>query len=321
MHTFDAVKIFREFIIVKVPSVFIDETGYKGVDGKQIIVNVFHRPERHVRNYGIVTSVPDELLHQPIASDHIGAPNYVDYPVYSWKTGADIELDIRVGDKAYFHHNSLLPDMNGGGLWNIMHLLSRKEDGVYWHYFRVRYSQVFAAVRYEPLSNAVAPWDWSKEGELKAMTVRSGDDKRNEELFVYTDKQGFDHTYRKRVVMIGSYVFIRPDMETWEEISIPIPETINGKVLLGPDGKPKMKPKEQWLVCKKEPEARYLQGWVIHTGNPLRGDKEFLRQGMYVYFQRDADTVIKFEGNEYYRLRQRHVFGIAPIKQLEYDTV
>ncbi|HEY0770937.1 MAG TPA: hypothetical protein VGD31_11455, partial [Sphingobacteriaceae bacterium] len=92
-------KSFREYIIVKVPTVFIDESRYKGVDGKTIILNVLYQTERHVRNHGIVVSVPDELSFVPLASNHIGAPAYHDYPIENeWKTNQDIELEIEPGD-------------------------------------------------------------------------------------------------------------------------------------------------------------------------------------------------------------------------------
>ena len=116
--------------------------------------------------------------------------------------------------------------------------------------------------------------------------------------------------------MIGSYVFVEPDMETWEDISIPIPETVNGKILLQPDGSPKLKDKKYWLVTKSMPAERYLRGWVRYSGTPLKGDKEFVQPGMYVYFQRHSDTKIRFEGFDYFRMRQRHILCIETAKSL-----
>jgi len=118
------------------------------------------------------------------------------------------------------------------------------------------------------------------------------------------------------VCMVGSYVFVEPDMESWEDISIPIPERLNGRIVVNADGSTRMKPKEQWLVTKSMPSERYLRGWVRYSGSPLTGDKEFVRPGMYVYFQRFADTKIRFEGFDYFRMRQRHILCIDNAKSL-----
>lgn len=302
-------KILREHIVVKVPSIFIDETKYKGVDGKNIIINVLFNPERHVRNYGIVVSVPDELYYYPLFNEHIGRPAYSPHTDVNswWKTTADIELDIREGDKVYFHPNCLLPDQQGDTIYNKMFLCTKKEivDGkeTVMYYFRIKYELVFAAVRYVPANNLTREFEWSMEKELTPFTSKG--------LFVYHGDK-FDHIYRKEIVMIGSYVLVEPDFETWEDISIPVPEVINGKKILNPDGSVRMKPKEQWLVKKKAPDEHYLKGWVRHVGSPLKGDQPFLSSGMYVYFQKYANTKIKIEGYDYFRIRQRHIIGHAP---------
>lgn len=318
-------KIFREHVIVKVPSIFIDETKYKGIDGKTLITNVLFNPERHVRCFGIVASVPDELFLYPISQKHIGAPAYNDYPPFEWKTNQDIQLEIQVGDKIYFHYNSLLPDQSGGNMWNKMFLFTLKEQEngkeVKYHYFRVKYDLVYAAVRYEKTCATMTDFAWWMEPELKEtkITRLSGEDGEHTEegtFYIYNE-----NTYRKKVVMIGGYVFIEPDMESWDDISIPVAETINGVQILNPDGSVKMKPKEQWLVMKTMPGEKYLRGWVRHCGSPLKGDKEFLRPGMYVYFQRFADTHINFEGFDYFRLRQHYIFCIDHEKSQQHATV
>jgi hypothetical protein len=131
------------------------------------------------------------------------------------------------------------------------------------------------------------------------------------------DEHGFSHIYKKEITMIGSYVLIEPDKETWEDISIPTAVVVNGKILMELDGKtPKMRPKEEWIVVKSMPTEKYLMGWVRFTGSPLKGDRAFLKPGMYVHFQRHADTKMMFEGKEYFRMRQRHVFAIDTSKTL-----
>ena len=308
-------KIIREHIIVKVPSVFFDESRYKGVDGKQLFMDVTYNPGEHVRNYGIVVSVPEEMSGYPIITNPIGRPAYHDNPTFDWKTCEDIAMEIKEGDKVYFHYNCLLPDQ-ADQKWNKLYLYSLKEGDKTYHYFKVKYELVFAVVRMEPLNAATKAWEWRLEADLKPH-IHNGTD----QLLYYTDLMGTDQIYRKRVIMIGSYVMVEPDMETWEDISIPTPEVVDGKVLLNPDGSQRLKPKEQWIVTKQMPGERYLVGWVRHTGTALRGDREFLKPGMYVAFQKFANTKMRFEGFTYFRMRQRHILAIDHQKQITYDRV
>jgi len=314
------VKCFFEHIVVKVPTVFIDESRYKGVGGQAIITNVFFHPERHVRNYGIVASVPDSLSLEPLANNHTGIPLSWDYPVNSWKTTQDIQMEIQAGDKVYFHWNSLLPDNLDQSKWNKNFLFSKKEmvngQEVEMHYFRVKYRSVFAAVRYEKTNQHSRDFEWWMEGDIKEVDTPSigMDDKQMVKRHVFVDAAGFLHSYEKKVVMIGSYVLVEPDFETWEDISIPTPETLNGKPLIGADGQVVMKPKDQWMVYKSAPSEKYLQGWVKHTGSSLKGDRSFLKPGAYVFFQLHTNTPVPFEGKNYFRMLQRHIMCVDSSK-------
>jgi hypothetical protein len=117
-----------------------------------------------------------------------------------------------------------------------------------------------------------------------------------------------------KVIPIGSHVLVEPDLETWEEILLPIAEAlmVDGKPVpvRNADGTVKMKPKSEWIQKKVEPEEKYLRGWVRHIGTPLNGDKCSLKAGDYVYFQKHANTKIEVEGKVYYRMLQRRIFGI-----------
>ena len=308
-------KIIREHIIVKVDSVFNEETSYKGIDGRQLLIDAMYQPEYHTRCFGIVVSVPDELYAMPLVSDDIGLPKYHDVCVSEFKTNRDIQLEIKEGDKVYFHYNCLLPDNLNEHKYNHNHIKSeRDQTGKIWHYFKVKYELVFAAIRYERMNACVKPFDWADEAKLKPMIIHT-QEKTADRIYGYIEN-GIDNIYRKKVLMVGSYVFVEPDMETWEDISIPIPVIMDGKVMVNPDGSTRMKPKEHWLVTKSMPSERYLRGWVRYCGTPLTGDKEFVRPGMYVFFQRFADTKIRFEGFDYFRMRQRHILCIDNAKSL-----
>lgn len=305
-------RILEQQVIVKVPSIFIEETKYRGVGGMALIVSSLFNPERHIRTYGIVVSVPERCFRTPLVSDVLSLPNYHDRPVLSYKSARDIEMDIKIGDKVYFHHNTLLPNTGFHSFSGTNFLFTKDEmvDGKLkpFHYFKVMYELVYVSIRYEPMNGVTEEFNWHNEDKIKEIVLPEGT------RYIYTDTQGQDHIYKKSLVPIGSWVLVQPDMESWEDISIPTPEVINGKKLLNKDGSIRMKPKEQWIVIKKAPEEKYLQGWVIHSGSPLKGDQEFLEEGMYVYFQKFMNTKIKVEGKDYFRMRQRHIFASNPHK-------
>lgn len=80
---------------------------------------------------------------------------------------------------------------------------------------------------------------------------------------------------QKRIYMQGGWVLVENDMETWEEISIPIP------------GQPIP------LVVKAAPEHKPLRGWVREVAK--RPD---LKVGDHIVYERDADAPCVVEGKE-----------------------
>lgn len=310
--------IIRDFIVVKVPSIFIDESRYQGINGKTILLNVFHRPEHHVRTCGIVTSIPMFLGQYPIMQNPGGLPSYHDDPPSGqFKRMSDIPLEVQVGDKVYFHYNALLPDHHSR-LFNHLWIGSKKEfvDGreQTFQYFRVKYDMVFAAVRYEKLVQSMPDFNWKDEGKLEPFKPII--DPRSDAPLVREDRFRLGEScYRKVITMIGSYVLVEPDMESWKEISIPIPQSVGGRELKDRHGETLMKPESEWLVTKAQPEERYLQGWIRHIGSPLIGDDlDGMGEGMYVHFRPLANTKMDFEGKEFFRMRQRHIHAYIDLE-------
>lgn len=80
---------------------------------------------------------------------------------------------------------------------------------------------------------------------------------------------------QKRIIMQGGWVLVENDMETWEEISIPIP----GQAVP--------------LVIKAAPEHKPLRGWVREVAK--RPD---LKVGDHIVYERDADAPCVVEGKE-----------------------
>jgi hypothetical protein len=310
-------KILTDHCIVKVRDIVLDKAPAMTPNGF-VWVNPSFDPQRHTMTHGIVESVPNGLGRFPLVGKHISYPAYHEgNPMFPWKTTEDIPLEVRVGDKIWFHYAQLLPD-DHKDLYNHQYIKSKLEiengEEVVYHYFKILYQMIFAAVRYQPVGGWCDPFQWWMEKELQEFSTEIHDEDSEERsvLQKVTRYRKGESVYVKEVQMIGSWVLIDVDMETWEDISLPTPQTLNGQVILDHKGKPKLKPKEEWVVTKSAPSNRYLCGWVRFIGSPLNGDPCHLSPGDYVYFRPAADTLMNFEGKEYYRMIQRNIFGMIP---------
>lgn len=241
------VKALQNYLVFKTNFLFNEHAKFKGVGGRELVIDTSFEPARHCRIYGEVTSVPKYLSNVPISQIHRGLPSYVDFSPYSYKYISDIEMEIQPGDRVYYHFNTIHPK-------NFVHI-----DGVdpnrTW-YLKLRYDQAICVVRGE------------------------------------------------KIIPIGGYVLIEPDLESWDDILKPVRSTIKDK-----NGDFILKPKDQWLQTKVRPDRKYLTGFVKYIGTPLKGDVNELEIGQKIVYRRHADWVQKIEGTEYYAIRQRHIVG------------
>lgn len=243
------------YVIFKTDTLFEDKVK---IQGGHLYFDSGFEPPRHTRTYGEVYQVPLRLKKIPMSQERNGTPEYFDETPYRYTFTDQIEMEVQVGDRIYFHYNIIMR-MNQ----QIVH--EEVVDGKKIWYFRVRYDSIQCAVR-----NGV-------------------------------------------IIPIGSYVLVEPDMESIDEILIPI-------ALMGADGKPLrdqlggpiLAPKEKWLQKKVAPSAKPLRGRVAHIGSPLKGCVCELKVGDLVYFRPNADWTNKIEGNEYYTIRQGHILGRVP---------
>lgn len=101
--------------------------------------------------------------------------------------------------------------------------------------------------------------------------------------------EGYSGLQRTRIIMQGGWVLVRVDMETWEEITIPIPGQAQG------------------IVVKAAPEAKPLRGWIESVSH-----RKDLKTGDHIIFEKDADAPCTIEGKEYSIMKDEDI--LATIK-------
>lgn len=129
---------YQNAVIFKTDVMFNDKAYFKGVDGKEVHLDPSFDPQKHVRIYGEVVSVPLYLTKRPIMQEHRGTPAPTEGSPFDYRYLSDVKMEVRVGDRIYFHFNTIT-------MRNIV-----KEEGKHpnrtW-YFRVSYDQIICAVR------------------------------------------------------------------------------------------------------------------------------------------------------------------------------
>jgi hypothetical protein len=129
---------YQAFIIFKTDKLYEDEIT---VNGQKLYFDSSFEPQKHVRIYGEVVNVPREMGNWPIPTQrHEGTPPYYDKRETNLVRIKDIEPVVMVGDRIYFHFNTLI------GPQNVVFVESLP-DNKKMFYYRVRYDDVICAVR------------------------------------------------------------------------------------------------------------------------------------------------------------------------------
>lgn len=132
-------KSFQNFLIFKTDLLFEDHVKYKGVGGRELSLDSSFDPARHCRIYGEVVSLPMRLSPNiPISQEHKGTPSFHEQSPYRYKYLSDVEMEIKIGDRVYFHFNTIKPH-------NIVRVDGVHPDRIW--FIKVRYEQVICAVR------------------------------------------------------------------------------------------------------------------------------------------------------------------------------
>lgn len=134
-------------------------TGRKGIDGKEIVVDVAFNPIEHVLNYAEVFQLPVGMDQIPIYQKHLGSPGYgpIRRPplcehsgspdiyaiggVYQYKFKDDIAQEVKVGDRIYFKKRTLNKPENALGQ------LKGPDGKTEKFIFKCPYENIYCAVR------------------------------------------------------------------------------------------------------------------------------------------------------------------------------
>jgi len=173
------------YCLIKIQgNLFDTNTGKKGVNGQEIVLDATFQKERRARIDGEVIQIPFYMGNAPIVQVPIGFPGYglirdlgdeeVDESIpelysptggiYDYKLMSDIEPEVQIGDKIYFKWRVT---------FNHKNLLAQSMEGTPTWIFKVPYDHIYCAVR---------------DG---------------------------------KIIMVGSHVLIDPVMETWDSILRP----------------------------------------------------------------------------------------------------
>lgn len=261
------------YLIVKLEKEFEDSSGYKGIGGKDIILNTDNWASedadndkdqggqaKKVRIYGEVVQVPLRLSRQPMLDwEPHGFPAYGPESVeYDFRTLQDIRQDVEVGDRVYFHFNAIMRRM-----YSPTGKITRKDRENFIE--ELKDGSVLYKINYSMVHCTVKP-----DG---------------------------------RIIPIGGKVLCEADKEDWDDILI---KTYYDSA------RQKAKPRDQWIQIKVAPEARPLRAYVRYIGAPLKGEEDEvcgLKVGDKIIYKNNADWPVMIEGKEYYPIRHKHILA------------
>jgi hypothetical protein len=292
------IKGLRNHILVKVSEKY-NET-YDVVKGKKVSRRTLDDEARSARTWGEVIGIPSRmddtpLLHMQDAPDQPTVTEWYKYTKF--KTYKDYPTPVEVGDKVYFHWNTLLNPSNEMPSWGEL-------------IYKVPYDQILCCLKYYELVDEklikINPFG----PKPVPMDVEVSQEQYERPMGYW--KEGKREFYRD-LKMVGGWTLSHPDMENWDEISIPVAKMgADNKPLLDKNGKPVLLPKEKWLVTKSRPEAKMLLAYLDHIDEPLKGDPNLgLDPGVRFVYYRNADWEIKIEGQPFLCIQQKHILGVV----------
>lgn len=147
------------YVLVVTEAIFKAETGRKGQDGKEIILDVAFNPMMHALNFATVYQLPIDMGKSPLITKSPGHPGYgpISRPsnlesspshdiyaignVYRYRYISDIVQEVEIGDKIYFKPRTL------NNKANMMGDLKDDKGTTKQYIYKVPYENIFCTVR------------------------------------------------------------------------------------------------------------------------------------------------------------------------------
>lgn len=124
----------------------------------------------------------------------------------------------------------------------------------------------------------------------------------------YIFKVPYDHIFcsvrEGEIIPIGSHVLIDPQLENIEDTLVKTYYDFKDS-----NGNAVERPKNEWIKTKPFPENKDRIGIVFRTGTPLKGDGNFLQNGMKVIYKNQLKNMIIIENRKFIVLRQNKILA------------
>ncbi len=293
----------NNYILITIDSEFEDKiSGPEGILNLELATfksnivdrndEVIYNANAHKKNNGTVIGIPAKLTEEiKMYQEPVGNPQPlryidsdmvrrigVDYLQYecgvwepTWKTAADIKMDVLAGDKVYFHYNTLEAENR---------LNFRDGRKVY----KLAYQNVICVVRESTSIDMDMLMDYCTKASLDIVKELHKIKEGSSEITV---------DIMKEIIPIGGRVLIEP---VYDEGVQDLGDGKMGKLSAG------------GLVVEIDNKPKYLEG-IVRYISLLKGEETELAPGDTIIYQKNSDWLVNIEGKEYYCMRTIDIEG------------
>lgn len=176
------------YVLIEVESRYNDKTGFKGVNGKELVADTRYEPLKHVRTCGKVIQVPFAIGERMLRAEVNGMPNYG--PVRAIREGQTHDAIYAIGGVYTYKRMSAIQERVkvGDTIWFQRLVLHRKENLVEEietkkgkkFIFKVDYDLIVCIQKKEPVM--VGGWCFLKPVQWDNLYMKT--------FYDYTDKDG-----------------------------------------------------------------------------------------------------------------------------------
>lgn len=253
-------------VLIRTDSIHETVVNLKGSNGQNLVTDVTYLPQQRTRIYGTVIQLPVSMGNRPIVQINPGSPGYGAIRIQKDEMDSPSPAFYAIGGVLkYKYLSDIEPEV-------------KIDDKIY--------------------------FKW-RAMDSKQNLVAKSTSEPPEYIFKIPYDQIFCIVRDGVIIPVGAHVLIDPEVETFEDVSVPtFYPFIDDKT-----GKPKIRPKEEWLLKKAFPENMDRHGKVMHIGKPLRGDINVLSVGDRVLYKLKIKNLFTIEDKKYIVLRQDKIIA------------